>query len=174
MGAGAVYRHVERRARHRRAALLHAVLRRRAGVIYNTELSPASWDDLAGKRRRAASAGIASAIEKIRVIIPKSNGTPSSCRRSNRCQPGIRRHDRYAIVAANEAEIARSAYLNVERAFSVAAKLELVGVSHRSGAARQGRRVFRAAQEGWHAARMIERYFARKCHASTPACFAIA
>jgi len=167
LGAGAVYRHVDA-PREGAAALLFSTPYYvvEPVLIYNTEsYRPASWSDLAGVSVAVLQgAGIASAIEKIRADHPEVKWRPIelSSVESLISQVSDGTID-YAIVAANEADIARSTYLNVERAFSVAAKLELVWAFPASQAVQRDKvdAFFAELKKDGTLLRLIERYFAR-------------
>ncbi len=165
MGAGAVYR-VRSNSRDAKPDLLYSVPYHAVEpvVIYNSETyRPASWVDLAGaKVAFLDGAGLAAALDKVRVEHPEVRWQPMALSSvdaliSQVSEGGID----YAVVAANEAEAAHNVYLNFERAFTVAEKLELAWVFPPAQAALRDKvdKFFGELKRDGTLQRLIERYF---------------
>jgi membrane-bound lytic murein transglycosylase F len=100
-------------------------------LIYNRDsYRPASWSDLGGESVGVLeSSGLAAALARVRADHPEIRwrmlALPSTEALISQVSDGALD---YAIVASNEAEALRNVYLNFERAFAVANKLELAWV----------------------------------------------
>jgi membrane-bound lytic murein transglycosylase F len=132
MGAGAVYR-LRSNGRDVKPDLLYSVAYHAVEpvVIYNSETyRPASWIDLAGASVAILDGAVfATALDKVRAEHPEVRWQPMALSSVEALISQVSEGDiDYAIVAANEAEAAHNVYLNFERAFTVAEKLELVWV----------------------------------------------
>ncbi|HEY1459364.1 MAG TPA: membrane-bound lytic murein transglycosylase MltF [Casimicrobiaceae bacterium] len=135
-------------------------------LIYNIEsYRPMSWADLAGTSVAVLQgAGIARALERVRIEHPEVEweSIALSSVESLITQVSDGTLD-YAVVAANEADVAQSTYLNVERAFSMGGRLDLVWAfaPAQSALRDQADAFFTQIRKDGTLTRLIERYFAR-------------
>jgi membrane-bound lytic murein transglycosylase F len=165
LGAGAVYR-IRGRARDDKPNLLYSAAYHSVEpvVIYNSETyHPTSWADLAGANVALLDgAGIATALEKIRADHPEVHWQPMALSSADALISQVSEGSiDYAVVAANEAAAAHNVYLNFERAFTVAEKLELAWVFPPAQAALRDQvdKFFADLKREGTLQRLIERYF---------------
>jgi peptidoglycan lytic transglycosylase F len=167
LGAGALYRYPSP-ADDPAAALVFSMpyYTVEPVLIYNVEsYRPLSWDDLAGTSVAVLQgAGIARALERVRIEHPEvqRESIALSSVESLITQVSDGTLD-YAVVAANEADVAQSTYLNVERAFSVGGRLDQVWAfaPAQSSLRDQADAFFEQIRKDGTLTRLIERYFAR-------------
>jgi membrane-bound lytic murein transglycosylase F len=133
-------------------------------LVYNNEgFKPESWADLAGETVGIVDGvGLESVLVKVRADHPDVQWHPLTLPAAEGLIEQVSEGTLgYAVVGSNEAAVARNVFLNVETAFAVGPKQELVWVlSNAQGTLRDAINVFfdRIRKDGT-LQRLIDRYF---------------
>jgi membrane-bound lytic murein transglycosylase F len=132
IGAGGLYQPAELRTAGTRPPLLysHGYYEVEPVLVYNSDgYKPTSWDDLSGEVVGVyAGAGLETSLAKLRADHPEvhwkevSPGAGGLIERVSEGSLG------YAVVGSNEVAASRNVFLNVEPAFAVGPKQELVWI----------------------------------------------